>query len=272
MDYLTEREKKVVVYSDRNSFPPRVLSPVEEEIARLIHIYNFQTDGATAEKVRGEEIQHSLARLEELTASTRLSDKFRKALVHPTYFEDVTEDYPYAKYSDIINGKHRHSAIERLAMDRFSADGIRTLIGWIVSLVKLFEEELPKGVTRFVWTDYTKFFRTRWIAQQTGDASFYGISLPEAVQDKVTALFGESRITDYCVGNPSWALAHIRRYGIHKDQYLLPRMAFPELALKLHGGDLFLEFHEEFVTGLTIHYLELTQPSTATSLRFIIEG
>jgi len=274
MNYLTSIEKKRVIYSNRFIYPPRKLSDIEKEIARLILVYRIHAEGTSAIVAKNQEIERSLDQLAVLTCSRRLGDKFRAAMEAPEKFEEFTEGYPYPKYDSFINGDYRLSPVEQLAKDGFTEDDIRGLFRWIGMLLLTFHQDLPKGIDTFIWTPYTRWYRTSDMARCSGDKAFYGYTLPAKVQEHINVLFADKHGQR---GSTRWAMEHVRRLGLHKDRSVWNRFNMGHLTEDLFDKGVEMNFGDDSVrfsnhSSQPYWFLEVKQESTNTRLRFIVEG
>jgi hypothetical protein len=273
MHYLSPDEKKQVTYSNHHAFPPRPLTDIEKQIQRIILVQSLPAEGKGGQDTKREEINWSLHQLKTLTANSRLSDKVKAALETPEKFDEFTEGYPYAKYTDYINGSRKRSTLVQLAADGFKGEYVHALMRWVNKLCLAFYTDLPKGIDTFIWTPHTRHYKTHTMAKATGDKAFYGYTLPADTQRQVNELFGQD-------GSPLgslWAMHHVRRTELHKDRTVWERFGFNEIAKETFDNGLEINFGYDSVylgpfSAEPYWFLELRQESTNTRLRFIIEG
>lgn len=275
MDYLTNEERKRVLYSDEKLFPHRAQTPIEKEMTCLIDLYNDPTFVG-----RDAQMAASLDRLSVLTAGPFLSDKFRKAMGTPEVFDQFTEKYPYAKYYTLISNSVSKSAeqfypLETLAKANFTKNDVRKVIRWVSQVAGLISD-LPKGHDVFVYTRATGSYDLKSRAKLKDDKAFYGITLPKVTQDRVHELFGNNRVGDYFPGCPDWLMTWARNSGIYKHPEMWGRFDMADIANEFIASGVELSFdfdmtHFPMGSSVTIPYLELKHPSSNSRFRFIVQ-
>lgn len=273
MNYLNVEERKQVTFSNHYAYPPRAQTDIEKQIARIIMVQGIHAEGKTANEVKQEELNWSLHQLKTLTASNRLPDKVKAALVSPEKFDEFTEGYPYAKYGHIINGNRQRSTLVQLAYDGFTEEQIRGLMRWVSMLVLTFHADLPKGIDTFIWTPHTRHYRTHDMVKHTGDKAFYGYVLPAQVQAHVNTLFGE----DGRAGGSLWAMNHVRRTELHKSREVFERLGWSDIAKDVFDTGVDISFgydhsRSSINTASPYWFLDLKHAESNTRLRFIVEG